>query len=465
MVPTFIIWPLNKPPAPLTDTAMTSDITTARSDEILERLTGLHPKLIDLSLDRLKVLLAKMGNPQDHIPPVIHVAGTNGKGSTTAFMRAIFEAAGLRVHVYTSPHLVRFHERIRLAGQLIDDDELCRTLEDVETANKGEPITFFEVTTAAAFLAFSRHEADVVLLEVGLGGRFDATNVIDSPLVSVITPIHMDHQAFLGNSFQKIAREKAGIIKANCPVIIAPQLASVSRVLNTVAETLHAPVIEHNKQWHIRNNRQKPGTFKFQDIHGSVDLPTPRLPGAHQIRNAAVTVAAVRSQQRFNIPESAIRAGLDWAQWPARLQNLNDTDLNQNLPEGTEIWLDGGHNPIAARVIREHFKSTDTITTPFYMICGMLKNKDSMGFFMPFRGFAECVIAVDIPGDHDAMSAAELAAEASNVGIQGRMAASVRSAVQMIAKEAHADTPPKILICGSLYLAGEVLKETGAYPT
>ncbi len=436
----------------------------SRSDEILQRLLGLHPKLIDLSLDRLEKLLEKMDNPHLKCPPIIHVAGTNGKGSTTAFMRAIFEAAGLKVHVYTSPHLVRFHERIRLAGQLITDDELTKTLEDCEKANAGEPITFFEVTTAAAFLAFSRHDADICLLEVGLGGRFDATNVIPEPLLSVITPIHMDHQAFLGNSFQKIAREKAGIIKKNRPVVIAPQLTTVSRVLNAVAEELDAPVFEHNKHWFLKSEPHEDGGFSLQDEKGLLRLPPPRLPGAHQVRNAATAVAAVRAQDLFDIPDSAIRAGLDWARWPARLDNLTDSSLNTRLPEQSEIWLDGGHNPIAARVIRDHFKHIDTSQTPFYMICGMLRVKDVMGFFMPFRGFADHVIAIPIPGDHDALSPGELASEASNVGLQGRVAGNVRSAIELIAKECNSDHPPVILICGSLYLAGEVLKEAGVYP-
>src|SRR5262245_29568385 len=318
------------------------------SDELLAELKGLHPRLIDLSLGRIERLLAKLGHPERRLPPVIHVAGTNGKGSTCAFLRAMLEGAGLRVHAYTSPHLVHFHERIRLSGKLIDEDELAALLEECEVANGGEPITFFEITTAAAFLAFSRRKADAVILEVGLGGRLDATNLIDRPAVTVITPVALDHQHYLGNELKAIAGEKAGIMKRGVPCIVGPQQDEAREVIETLAAALDVPLSIWGQDFMAHEEHRR---MVFQDEDGLLDLPMPRLTGANQIVNAAVAIAALRKAKAFTLDDRAFEDGLMTVDWPARLQRLTRGPLVAAAPKDAELWLDGAHNPHAARAL------------------------------------------------------------------------------------------------------------------
>src|SRR5260221_3776433 len=318
------------------------------SDLVLERLNKLHPKIIDLELDRVLRLLAAVGHPEKRLPLVVHVAGTNGKGSVIAYLRAMLEAAGYRVHVYPSPHLVRFHERIRLAGKLIDEQALIDLLVECEPANGGVPITFFEITTVAAFLAFTREPADIVLLETGLGGEFDATNVIDQPLASVLMSISYDHMQFLGDTLEKIAAVKAGIIKQNRPVIIAPQPAEAAQVFADTAARLQAPLWRHGTEWSIEETASG---MRYRDTDHVLDLPKPGLPGRHQIGNAGTAVAATHWLSRFKIDEAAIRRGLTEVVWPARMQHLRQGPLVEQLPAGWELWLDGGHNEDAGQVI------------------------------------------------------------------------------------------------------------------
>lgn len=404
------------------------------TDRILERLTALHPKKIDLSLGRLERLLKALGNPEKKVPPIIHVAGTNGKGSTIAYMRGIFEAGGLKTHVYTSPHLVRFGERVRLAGKLISDEDLEALLIECEAANVGEPITFFEITTAAAFLAFSRTPADVLLLEVGLGGKLDATNVID-PLVSVITPVSIDHVEFLGNSITEIAAEKAGIAKTERPVIIAPQTPdALTSILETAGAAEAIPLVA-GYDWHLEGQT-------YRDWRGSIDLPLPPLVGPHQIENAALAVAAVRSQMLFKLSDEAIQKGIAQAQWPARMQDISAA---ARRTEGS-VWLDGGHNPAGAHTIASVLAAAPA---PTVVIMGMLANKDAEGYLRAIRPEINRLIAVPVTGEaaHSPEALAEIAA---NLGIEASTASSWRDALTGI-------TSDRILICGSLYLAGDVL--------
>ncbi len=438
---------------------------SAKSDPVLARLLGLHPKKIDLTLERLERLLERLGNPERALPPVIHVAGTNGKGSTTAYTRAILEAAGYRVHVYSSPHLVNFRERIRVAGQLIDDDELAALLEECEKANGDDPITFFEITTAAAFLAFSRHPADACILEVGLGGRLDATNMIASPLSTAITPVSMDHEAFLGTSLSEITAEKAGIIKEGVPVVVAGQRPEAMRTIRSVLKSVEARLIYEGADWVVRVHSDKPDRVLYEDVNGQMDLPLPYLAGEHQIKNAGHAVAILRHQSTFNIPLGAYRAGVEWARWPARLQQIESGPLLDILPEGAELWLDGGHNPAGAAVIRAFF--TERLKNdphPFHLVAGMMQGKDTRGFLKPFVSFTEGFQAVPIPGEDGAMAVADLAAYASNVGLTGRMAKDAKAALKTIAKEHKGDVPPVVLIGGSLYLAGDILKQSDLIP-
>jgi len=427
-------------------------------DEVLRRLVALHPRRIDLSLDRIKRLLEKLGNPQKKLPPVIHVAGTNGKGSVVAMTRAILEAAGYRVHAYTSPHLVYFNERFRIAGKLIDDDSLLQLLQACEEANDGDEITFFEFITAAAFKKFAETPADVAVIEVGLGGRLDATNVIEKPLVSAITPIHLDHQTYLGRTLSEIAAEKAGIIRPSTPVICAPQPVAVQAVIAQTAKSRHAPLLIFGRDWHVERAPDDIDNLIYEDKHGKLVLPVPSLRGEHQIRNAGQAVAILRHQNIFRIPQAAIRAGLDWARWPARLQSLNETPLMDGLPVGAEVWLDGGHNPAAARSLKTFFQKMDPETSEFYMVIGMLAGKDAHRFLKPFRGLAEAIYAVPIAGQNKTRPPAEMAAEATALGISGRMAKDVPSAIKAIAQISNKGKTPRILITGSLYLAGEVLR-------
>lgn len=418
------------------------------SDVILERLMTLHPKVIDLVLDRVWRLLAALGHPERDLPPVIHLAGTNGKGSTQAMIRAGLESAGKRVHAYTSPHLVRFHERIRLASELISEDALMAVLDECEAANGGEPITYFEITTCAGLLAMARTPADYTLLETGLGGRLDATNVIEKPALTIITPISMDHEAFLGDTLAKIAGEKAGIIKRGVPCVVGPQPDAAMDVIEARATALGAPLLAFGQHWHVWEER---GRLVYQDETGLLDLPLPVLPGAHQYQNAGAAIAALR---HLGADEAACEAAVTSAEWPARMQRLRRGPLTEAAP-GVELWLDGGHNPAAGEALAAHLSSLPE--RPTFAICGMLNTKDSKGFLRPLVPFTRGLYAVSIPGEANTLPAAETAQQATEVGHDAQSAASVPEALNRIA----ADFPEaRVLICGSLYLAGRVLSES-----
>ncbi|MFQ5533507.1 MAG: bifunctional folylpolyglutamate synthase/dihydrofolate synthase [Sphingomonadales bacterium] len=426
------------------------------SDRILERLIGLHPKLIDLSLDRIAELLARLGSPERALAPVIHVAGTNGKGSTIAFMRAILEAAGKAVQAYISPHLVRFHERIRLTGGLIDEAGLCALLEECEAANQGEAITYFEITTAAAFLAFSRQPADALLLEVGLGGRFDATNIVAAPKVCVITPVSADHQQFLGHGLAAIAGEKAGIIKPGVPVVVGPQDPSVLTVIKDKARQVGAPVFAEGEDWRVQP--AEGGRFRYRDSRGELELASPSLRGAHQMWNAGLAIAALRHFPSCEPDPKAIAAGLGTAAWPGRLQRLEEGPLPSLLPEGSELWLDGGHNPAAAEILCAYFRDKK----PLHLIVGMMASKSVNDFLAPFQPLVVTLHAVAIPGEKGCIPPSDLVAIASHQGISARSSDGVESALAEIAANCNACAPPTVVICGSLYLAGTVLRLQGA---
>jgi dihydrofolate synthase/folylpolyglutamate synthase len=434
-----------------------------RSSAILERLTTLHPREIDLSLYRVERLMADLGHPERKLPPVIHVAGTNGKGSTTAFMRAMLEAAGKRVHVYTSPHLVRFHERVRVGarggGRFVDEDELTDALIEVERVNAGRPITQFEITTAAALLIFARHSADITLLEVGLGGRLDATNVVTAPLATIITAVSLDHEKFLGDTVTAIAHEKAGILKRGRPAIIAPQAGEALAEIERVAAKVRADLFEANRDWQAH---AESGRLIYQDDDGLLDLPPPRLPGRHQFTNAGTAVAALR-RTGLDLPRTAFETGLITVEWPARLQSLANGTLAARLP-GAEIWLDGGHNPAAGQAIAEAMADLEErAPKPLILIAGMLNTKEPVGFFRPFAGLARRVYAVPVPNAPAGRPADELAAAAIAAGLNALAVADVPAALDAIAGEDIAPAP-RVLICGSLYLAGTVLAANGTPP-
>ncbi|MDX2483223.1 MAG: folylpolyglutamate synthase/dihydrofolate synthase family protein [Pseudodonghicola sp.] len=423
--------------------------TPAASDVILERMMSLHPKIIDLTLDRVWRLLAKLGDPQKALPPVIHIAGTNGKGSTQAMIRAGLQGAGLTAHAYTSPHLARFHERIRVAGELISEPDLSAVLDECYTASLGESITYFEITTCAAFLAFARTPADYSLLEVGLGGRLDATNVIERPALTILTPISIDHEQFLGDTLAKIAFEKAGILKRGVPCVVGPQPDEALEVIEAQAERLGAPLIAHGQHWHVSEER---GRMVYQDERGLLDLPLPNLPGAHQIQNAGAALAALR---HLRLSEEACEAAVTQAYWPARMQRLKTGPLVEAALQA-ELWLDGGHNPAAGLALGAHLASLPA--RPTHLVCGMLNTKDVTGYLRPLAAQAETLTAVSIPGEANTLSAEETATAARAVGMRAETADSVQAAVEKIA---HSDPRARILICGSLYLAGGVLRENG----
>ena len=424
-------------------------MSTASSDILLDRMMSLHPKIIDLTLDRMWRILAALDNPQARIPPVIHIAGTNGKGSTQAMIRTGLEGAGRKVHAYTSPHLTRFHERIRLAGELIDEAQLSDILDRCLAANGPDPITYFEITTAAGFAAFAETPADYTLLEVGLGGRLDATNVIDTPALTIITPIDLDHQQFLGDTLTEIAGEKAGIIKRGVPCVVGPQQDEAMEVIEATAARLGAPILAHGQHWHFWEER---GRYIFQDERGLLDLPMPNLVGPHQMQNAGSAVAALRY---LGFDEHACEAALSRTQWPARMQRLRKGPLVDAAPKA-EIWLDGGHNPHAARAIARSFEGLPK--RPTHLICGMLNTKDVAGYMSPLADWAQSLHAVSIPGQTATLSALETVEAAKRVGINAVEAASVTQALEQILAE---DSEARVLICGSLYLAGEILKENG----
>ena len=434
--------------------------TLTRSELILERLLSLHPKKIDLALDRIRRLLSALGEPQDKLPPVIHVAGTNGKGSACAFTRAMLEAQGLRVHMHTSPHLVRFHERIRLAGSLIGEEELCDTLLEVERVNDGAPITFFEITAAAMFLAFSRHPADAVVLEVGLGGTFDATNVVKHPAMTVIQPVGLDHLEFLGPDLAGIAREKAGIIKKGSPLVVGSQEEIALNEILSRADRLGVPAFVFGQDFAAR---QEHGRMVYEDGNGLLDLPLPKLIGRHQIDNAGVAIAALRHVGKSWGTDAAIERGLATVDWPGRLQRLHHGPLIDDAPPGAEVWLDGGHNPHgAAAVSRAIADLEERGERPLYLICGMLHTKDAVGFLSAFRGLARHVVTVEVPGEAASLGAGALYDAARAAGLDAAPGEDLEDAMLQIAARAQMDSgeaPPRILICGSLYLAGRVLAE------
>lgn len=420
------------------------------SDLILQRLMMLHPKVIDLSLDRMHRLLAALDHPERHLPPVIHIAGTNGKGSTQAMIRAGLEAGGARVHAYTSPHLAYFHERIRLAGELIDEPALAALLEECEVANAGAPITFFEITTAAALLAFSRSAADYTLLEVGLGGRLDATNVVSDPRLTVITPVSIDHTQYLGDTLPLIAAEKAGIIKPRIPCIVGPQEDEALRVIEARASGLTAPILAHGQQWMIARDRDG---MIYQDDHGLWDLPLPNLIGPHQISNAGTALAALR---QLGASDSQALAAVTRAEWPARMQRLSRGPLVEAAGPLAELWLDGGHNPAGGIALAETLAQMPQ--RPLHLVCGMLNTKDAAGYMRPLARVAASLTAIDIPGEPNTLPATDTARTAAGVGISATTATDAEDAIRRIAAE---EPRARILICGSLYLAGRVLRENG----
>ncbi len=433
-------------------------------DSIVTRLLTLHPRRIDLSLDRMARLLDTLDHPERHLPPVIHVAGTNGKGSTIAFMRAILEAAGLRVHVYTSPHLVRFNERYRLGrvggGVLVTDEALAGALTECEAVNGAAPITVFEIETAAAFLLFSRNPADVLLLEVGLGGRLDATNVIEHPLASVITPVSFDHSEFLGDTVEKIAAEKAGILKPGAPAIIAAQPRDALSVIVRQAARVKAPVRIAGEDWTATEER---GRLVYQDNDGLLDLPAPKLYGRHQFENAGVAIAALRAAG-LKLPPAAYESGVARADWPARMQRIAQGRLAALTPAASELWLDGGHNADGARAIANALADLEErVSRPLVLVVGMLSTKDCGAFLKNFSGLARRVVAVPIPHQEKSLPPEAIADAARAVGIPAQASDGVETALAEIARF-DLDLPPRILITGSLYLAGAVLAANGTPP-
>lgn len=434
----------------------------------IEKLMQLHPKGFDLSLERITALLEKLGNPHRRLPPVIHVAGTNGKGSVTAFSRALLEAAGLSVHVHTSPHLVRWHERYRLGvsggrGRFVEDAVFADALRRVADANGGQKITVFEILTAVTFLLFSEHPADVAIIEVGLGGRFDATNVINSPAVSVIMPISLDHQPYLGDRVELIAAEKAGIMKKGFPVVIGhQQFDAALEVLVGTAERLSCPTTVFGQDY---GAHEEFGRMIYQDEFGLSDLPMPRLPGRHQLANAAAAIRAVKAAG-FEVSERMMEKAMQSVEWPGRLQRLMDGKLFQLAPKGAELWVDGGHNPGAGEVIAEAMAGfEEKQPRPLFIIAGMINTKDPVGYFKAFADIAEYVFTVPIGGTDAAIDPVVLAHAAFDAGLTAEPSSSIEEALQEIHGRLMLDAPaPRVLIGGSLYLAGNALSANGTLP-
>jgi dihydrofolate synthase/folylpolyglutamate synthase len=427
------------------------ELGEAPSEDILARLIRLHPKLIDLSLGRLRGLLQKLGHPERHLPPVVHVAGTNGKGSTIAYLRAALEASGARVHVMTSPHLVRFNERIRLAGSQISDDALVAVLAACEAANGDEPITYFEVTTAAAFLAFRDTPGDILLLETGLGGRLDASNVIAQPLLTAITTVSMDHQNFLGDTLAKIAHEKAGILKPKVTGIISRQAPEAARVIEEKARNTGITLLRQDHEWQVR---AESGQLEFRSPRGRLTLPLPGLKGGHQVQNAGLALACLQNLEGFPVSTADMAAGLTAAHWPGRLQRLRKGPLCAGF--GGEIWLDGGHNPGAGAALAEtlrEWRLGDAAPRPLHLIMAMLDNKDVENFLAPFRSLGPEIHAVPVPHETVAMAPERIVRTAIAQGLVASQAADVGAALQAISKA----EAPRVLICGTLYLVGSVL--------
>ncbi|MEO1343156.1 MAG: folylpolyglutamate synthase/dihydrofolate synthase family protein [Pseudomonadota bacterium] len=421
----------------------------ASSDIILDRMMSLHPKIIDLTLDRVWHLLERLGNPQNALPPVVHIAGTNGKGSTLAMLRAGLEGAGHRVHAYTSPHLARFHERIYLAGSLISEADLTTVLDECYAANDGAPITYFEITTCAALLAMSRIPANYTLLEVGLGGRLDATNVIEKPALTVITPVSMDHEGFLGDTIDQIAGEKAGILKRGVTCVVSPQADAGMEMIEARAAQIGAPLLAHGQHWHVTTERER---LVFQDETGLRDLPMPNLLGAHQVQNAGAALAGLR---HLGISERGLEAAVTQARWPARMQRLRSGPL-VDVAGHAELWLDGGHNPAAGEALCAYLSTLPGRAT--HLVCGMMNTKDVAGYMAPLAAHAASLTALSIPGEANTLPAEETARVAQSCGMAVSTAENAEAAVAAIVAE---EPEARILICGSLYLAGSVLRENG----
>ena len=435
---------------------MTSSATA--TTELLLKFQHMHPRSIDLSLERVVRLIGALGNPHRTMGPVIHVAGTNGKGSVVAFLRAMLESAALRVHVFTSPHLRPFNERIVLGadggGKPIGERALFDVLTRAEAANDGQPITFFEITSAAAFLAFAETPADVVLLETGLGGRLDATNVIERPMMTVITPVSIDHTAFLGDTLDAIAGEKAGILKPGTPCIVSRQPDPAMDVIKRRAAKVGAPLIIGGQQW---DAYEQHGRLVFQDGRELVDLPLPRLTGRHQIDNAGTAIAAARALDRFDLTDDNLVAGLTTAVWPARLERLMHGPLHECLSQGSEIWVDGGHNAAAGEVLaRAMADLEDRVPRPLHLILGMMSTKDAAGFLEHFQDIAAFVATIGIPSQPNAYTGEELCAISRYMGFAGEPAPDLRRALDLSRREARG--PVRVLITGSFYLAGTVLE-------
>jgi dihydrofolate synthase/folylpolyglutamate synthase len=420
----------------------------------LDRLSKLSPAGDRLGLDRISELLDRLGRPQDRLPPVFHVAGTNGKGSTCAFLRAALEAAGYRVHAFTSPHLVRFNERIRVAGRLIEDEQLATLLAEVLDASGGVEPSFFEVATAVALLAFARTSADACILEVGLGGRLDSTNVVDRPLVTAIASLGLDHQQFLGKRLADIAAEKAGIAKRDVPLITQLYPTPVASRVWQVAQAAGAIWLPRGGSWDATVRR---GRLAYRDAIGSLELPLPRLPGKHQATNAALAVALLRHQSALDVPETAFRQAMTQVDWPARMQRLGDGPLTRLLPQGSELWLDGGHNPSAARAIAELVQLRFDDRLPLVLVFASLGTKDPKGTLAPFKGLADQVLMLPIDG-HDHRDPQDLAELARSLGLRAAAFGGLTDALDAVAQ------PARVLIFGSLYLAGEALAANGETP-
>ena len=426
----------------------------------LDRLAAVSPGGNVLGLDRIARLLERLGNPERSPPPVLHVAGTNGKGSTCAFLRAAIEAAGLKAHVYTSPHLVRFNERIRIAGRLIDDEALAALLAETIDAAAGLEVSFFEATTAAAYLAFARTAADATVVEVGLGGRLDATNVVPQPIVCGIAQLGLDHQAFLGSRIEQVAAEKAGIAKPGVPLVTHHYPPAIADRIGETAAEAGALWLSRGAAWEASVYQKQ---LHYRDARGRLDLPLPRLRGAHQAMNAALAVAMLRHQRALLVPESALRAAMGWADWPARLQRLAPGALQAFLPREAELWLDGGHNPAAARAVSDYFRAYVPAERPFHIVFGLLANRDPGGLLKPFQGRPLTFHPVPIEG-HEHHEPAALARAAKESGLSAVAAAGVEDALGWIARHADRARPPIVLVFGSLYLAGEVLRKNGQVP-
>ena len=432
---------------------------SARSDSAavqaqLDRLAKLSPGGDRLGLDRISRLLDRLGNPQRKIPPVFHVAGTNGKGSVCAFLRGMLEAAGHKVHMFTSPHLVRFNERIRIAGKLISDDELAQLLEEVLDASAGIEPSFFEVTTAVAFVAFARHHADCSIVEVGLGGRLDATNVIEQPLVCGIAGLGVDHRQWLGRRIGDIAAEKAGIAKPGVPLVTQRYPPQAAQRVQQAAEAAGAPWVGRGALWDMRVIR---GHIHYRDRLGALKLPLPRLLGRFQSENSALAVAMLRQQEKLAVSPDAMASGIRWADWPARLQMLRAGPLTKILPGGSELWIDGGHNGAAARLVADHVGKAWARDLPLALLFASLSSKDPKAMLKPFRGFVSQVHTLPI-ADHDHRSPEELARLAAELGFEAMASSSLKQALGRIGK------PSRVLVFGSLYLAGEALKANGEFP-